>query len=112
MELVECGLLRVRSPPGSDRMANISACPRSRHSPVVKTGGPNRHSSVALTRTGHRTKSCGLLAPGKVRSCGLLRLVMSCGLLGLTPGAHPAVVQEAEDMFGLLGPVVPDPVDA
>jgi hypothetical protein len=79
---------------------------------LCQTGRSNRHSAVALTSTGHRTKSCGLLAPGRVMSCGLLRLVMSCGLLGLTPGANPAVAEGAEDMFGLLGPVVPDPVEA
>ena len=36
-----------------------------------------------------RTKSCRSLAPGKVWFCGLPRLVMSCGLLGLKPGANP-----------------------
>ena len=44
---------------------------------------------VALGSAGSRTKSCRLLAPGKVRFCGLPRLVRSCGLLGFTPGPNP-----------------------
>jgi hypothetical protein len=36
------------------------------------------------------TWSCGLLPP-RVRSCGLLRPVMSCELFGLVPGERPTV---------------------
>src|SRR5258708_35390087 len=43
----------------------------------------------AFGSAGERTKSCGLLAPGRVRSCGLPRGVRPCGLLGLTPGGYP-----------------------
>src|SRR5580692_4057025 len=47
---------------------------------------------------GERTRSCGLLPPGTVRLWGLLRLVRSCGLLGLTPGAYPCASTRPPDM--------------
>src|SRR3954452_24908629 len=37
--------------------------------------------------------SCGLLAPGSVRSDGLPRRESCCGLAGFTPGARPTVVR-------------------
>jgi hypothetical protein len=42
-------------------------------------------------------RSCELLPLGWVRSCGLLRPVRSCELLGLTPGARPTVELSAGD---------------
>jgi hypothetical protein len=61
-----------------------------------------------------RFKSRGLLPPGLVMSCGLLRLVKSCGLLGFAPGACPTVPPFgdglADGLVGVkIGPVSPPP---
>src|SRR5450432_2491420 len=68
----------------------VVVCPNERLSgglvvPRLEAGAEDS----AFGSAGERTKSCGLLAPGRVRSCGLLRWVRSCGLLGLTPGGYP-----------------------
>src|SRR5260370_14305315 len=74
----------------------------------VKSVG-NRFSASSPWIGRHRFKSCGLLAPGRVRSCGLLRLVRSCELPGVAPGASPRFGAGAKP--GLRGLVMLDPVD-
>ena len=54
---------------------------------------------------------CELLPPGLVRSCGLLRFVRSCGLVGLTPGPRPVVdCPDGDGVARPLGDVVDEPV--
>src|SRR5262249_2295904 len=69
---------------------------------------PGRRRGLTYLRSGtmmfgmpaRGSASCGLLPRGPVRSCGLARLVWSCGLLGLIPGERPTV--EPSDGAGVI----------